>query len=721
MDKRIRASVSPLKTAAALVLTVFILGSVIAPAAALDLPASTFLPFDGQQTLDVKAAGEKALYPRGSNFLLVSEHEDIVTGAQDIKVQMLDASGKEMWSKIYELPGNDTLKIMHMDKDGFVMGVSSRDGSKNTIRLVKAGSNGEEIWKKDLPLKEINSIANTNDDGLIIAGSTGENDRDIRVIKMNKDGVWSGLGRNASQWMQTFSQSGDQRPGQVLQVLDKDEYNDGYILAGYTDNNTNGKKDLYVMRLNAYGEIKWARNHGGSLDETGVTVAPVEDGNDEIVGFLIAGNGQTAKNGQDVYIVYLDKYGYQRPWPGYQRIVDGLKERYFGTVADEYVVSLTAAPKGFKENRKSRGKDIEGEGGAVLVVYTPEDKSITVIRINEHGQVLWERNMPIPGNVLVMPTLTRDEDNSQDLLCSLAYPAPGGLNMEVHTLQVYLEGVLDDSDDKTVPQSDQELENNREAVRWLKTTLPYAALRDIGKELKELLAKQPIVPNTGISGRGDIDWPDTSYYLGNLLIGKADGEGTLAFPNGIWYQGAWKDNMFNGSGYLRFPTGENYTGDFKYHMMNGSGVFKWPTGEVYAGEFKNNLKHGEGIMKWPGGVEYEGEFAEGQAAGKGVIRWPNGERYEGDMAGGSATGKGKYFFPSGEWYEGEFSSLTFSGVGVYHWPSGACYVGQFEGDRLNGEGYYIWPNGVQQWGYWKDDRYAGTAPEAIATTGSWKK
>lgn len=718
MDMLKKTLTGPFKIAITLTLLLFILMVTAAAASARDLPASTFLPFDNQQTYNIKVkAGEKAIYPMGSNYILMSTQEDVLTGETDIKAQQLDINGKELWSKVYEMKGMDTLKIMHMQSNGFVMAVNSREGSKNTLRLLQIGSNGAIVWQKDLPLKTINSIASTNDDGFIIAGTTGAEDQDIHLIKMDKDGVWQGTGRNAAKWQKTYSYSGDQQASQIIQLLDADDYNDGYILTGYTDHNTNGGKDIYVVRLNAYGEVKWAKNYGGAYDDEGITIVAAEDNDEKIIGFLIAGNKMTSKGDQNLSLMYIDKAGYLKSWPGYQRVIDGAKERQFGNSGEQMAVTLVPVPDGFKEDRMFRDEKIEGEGGAVLVGYAPEDNSALVIRINEYGKVLWQKNMPVPGHNLIMSTPVTGDDNSQDILYSASYPDEAGQKMIMSTLQAYLEGI-NEEDDKTIPQRDQ-LESNYERIQWVTATLSYEALRDISKELKDLLKKQPVVPLTAGSGRGEIEWPDTSYYLGNLVIGKADGEGTLVFTNGIWYKGAWKNNMFNGQGYLRFPTGENYTGDFKDHMMNGSGVMKWPSGEVYAGEFMNNMKHGKGIFKWTTGVEYEGDFAQDKAEGKGVIRWPNGERYEGDMAGGSATGRGAYYFPSGEWYEGEFSSLTFSGVGVYHWPDGACYVGQFANDRLNGEGYYIWPNGVQQWGYWKDDRYVGINAEALKTLGEW--
>ncbi|HBQ26853.1 MAG TPA: hypothetical protein DD791_10710 [Syntrophomonas sp.] len=704
---------------------IFFMIAIIAGSATLtwarDLPASTFLPFNNKQTINFNTTEDinRGIYPTEGSYIFISYKQDIMTGDQDIRAQKLDKDGKELWNKVYNLKGQDTLQIIHMLKNGFVMVVNSQQSKQNIIRLLAIGSNGEIVWQRELPLKTVNTIASTNDDGLVIAGTVNDDNLDIRIIKMDKSGIWAGEEKSAAKWEKTYSHAGNQQASQIIQVLDKEGYNDGYILTGYTDSNTNGKQDLYLVRLNAYGEIKWSKNYGSKDDDQGITLGvAVNSNNDEVIGFLVAGNTVSRHGDKNIYLIYVDTYGTLQSWPGHQRVVDGVKERQFGGPFEQIAMALVAVPDGFKESRKLRGENIDGQGGVVLVGYSSDNEKVLVIRINEYGQLLWQQSLPIPGDNLILRTLIKGDSQKQEIAYSVRYPGDKGANLEVHTLKVYLEGVLEQ--DKSIPKADQ-LETNGESVRWEKCTLKYEAMRNISKEIKDLLYQQPYAPRTAAStGRGEINWPDTSYYLGNLVIGKADGEGTLLFPNGVWYKGAWKNNMFNGKGYLRFPTGEYYQGEFKDHMMQGKGIMKWPTGEKYEGEFLNNQRDGQGKFIWKNGTFYEGAFSKGKASGMGLIRWPNGERYVGQMADGNATGQGSYYFPSGEWYRGEIKSLVFEGVGVYHWPDGSYYVGEFKGDRLNGEGYYVWPNGVQQWGYWKDDRYLGTNPEALKEENQWK-
>lgn len=697
-----------------LLLALLLMFGMVSTAQAVEYPAATFKPFTNQQTKAITGPEQdRWIYPFDSNYLLISYGKNADSTDQDIIIDKLDKDGKAIWKKVYNLSGADTLSLIHFQESAFLIAVNSQQKDVSINRLLQIDSNGNIVWQRQIPLNTVDSIGSTNDKGFIVAGTIGTNDKDIRIIKMDKNGEWVDQEKNAAKWVKTYANNGNQKASEISQLLDADEYNDGYILTGYTDSNTNGKKDVCLIRMDAYGNIKWNKNYGTEYDDEGITAVAGVDEEDNIIGFLVAGNTESRTGDKNMYFFYVDKYGYIQKHPGYQTMADSGIDRQFGGSGDQISIALVAVPEGFKEDRKLRGEEIEGYGGGILIGYSSLDKTVLAIRINEFGHVMWQKNLAVPGDDLIMETITKgDDDTIQNLIYSIAYTNDAQKKLDIYTLQIYLSGVLDE-EDKTIPQEDQ-LESNQEAIRWDKKNLKYEALRDISKEIKDLMMLQPVVPLTAVStSRGELEWPDTSYYLGNLVIGKADGEGTLLFPNGVWYKGAWKNNMFTGKGYLRFPTGESYEGDFKDHMMHGQGIFRWPTGECYSGEFKYCMRDGKGIFTWPGGVVYEGEFVKDNAEGQGIIRWPSGERYEGQMQKGTASGQGKYYFPNGEWYSGEVKNMNFEGVGVYHWPNGAYYVGEFKQDRLYGEGYYIWPNGVQQWGYWKNDRYLGIYKEML--------
>lgn len=704
------------KYLAIVVLALIITTSFALAVSAKNLPISTYLPFNKEIKTKVNMS-ESYIYPDGGDYIYISYKENAITGERGIRAQRIDKDGKERWKKEYDLKGNNTLQMIHLHKNGFIMIVHNLEARENKLWAVGIGNNGEIVWKQEIALDKVTSITNTNDDGFVIAGTVGKENQNIKILKVDKKGNWQSGEKSAAKWEKTYSDKGKQEASQIIQVLDKDNYNDGYLLTGYTDYNTNGKEDLYLLRLDAYGEVKWSKNYGGKGNDQGVSILPFDQIKSDDTGYIVTGNTETSSGDKKMYLLYIDKYGYTQSWPDYLYAPDGAKERQLGSGSDLMTMAIVPVPDGFKNNRKLRGEKIAGQGGALLLGYSEKDSKVLAIRISEIGHVLWEKGLALPGDNLLIGTIARGSTDEQVIAYSAIFPPSQRGDMQIHALSLYLEGGIDQ--EKVTPKQDQ-LESNHENIKWKKRTLSYEAMRDISKEIKDLLSQQPhtpLVADTVV--KGEIEWPDNSYYLGNLVIGKADGEGTLFFTNGVWYKGAWKNNMFYGKGLLRFPTGEYYEGDFDEHMMQGKGIFKWPTGEKYAGEFKYNQREGQGIFTWPNGTYYQGGFEDNNAHGNGAIYWSNGERYEGQMVSGSATGQGSYYFPTGERYRGEFSSLTFQGVGVYHWPDGSYYVGQFANDRFNGEGYYVWPNGVMQHGYWKDDKYMGTNPNYEKGRSNW--
>ena len=692
------------------------------------LSAATTTPFDGQQVLYLgDKAGMGFLFYQGSGLVVVTERRNPETGKKELLaegVPNLDENGRGeiAWTTTVEYEGGEVLQLVHPQEKGFVA-ILKQSGNKGTTnRMVKIDSEGKIAWENILPLEQVAAVDNTNDKGLILLGTTLAPDRNsvVCLLKMDEEGDWFGSGQDASRWLSDFSSSDVLVLNDVTQVLDNEGYNQGYILTGCKK--AGEQKDLYLLRIGAYGEFLWDRNYGNTGENCGWSVQPLtqKDGDQALLtaGYIKRNSAQ----GRDLYLLHTGMEGVPTRWPGLDRAIDGLAEKIYGTGRDETGLAVFALPNVFRGSRSVYNASYEGMGGALLVGMSTHgtDTRLELVRVTDEGRDQWHTNVSIPGKTLMMANPAQAQTSYVDIAYSWNIPEEGSDEMEVYVLRLFRESEADN--DKTRPKEDQQFKTG-ENLKWqrgvLRRVTPAA---DKSAAIKRLLAQQTPPPGQKqpITGLGDIEWPDTSYYLGKLTAGQADGEGTLLFPDGVWYKGQWKNNMFNGRGTLRFPTGEYYEGEFKDHAMCGQGVFRWPTGESYRGQFKLNKREGQGTFTWPKGVVYQGGFVEDKAEGMGSIRWSNGERYEGQMKGGQATGNGSYFFPSGEWYRGEFKGLKFEGVGVYHWPDGSYYVGEFKNDRLNGEGYYIWPNGVQVYGYWKDDRFLGKEPAEMYKTPSAK-
>ena len=131
------------------------------------------------------------------------------------------------------------------------------------------------------------------DDGYILVGETNELEDggfDAYIIKINESG---GL-----VWEKIYGWEFDDRIHAITSAKD------GYILVGSTKSNRDKQSEVYVIKLNKEGKLLWQKTYGGRFDEEGFDVVSADDG------FVIAGYSESDTNGrEDVYLIKIDEDG----------------------------------------------------------------------------------------------------------------------------------------------------------------------------------------------------------------------------------------------------------------------------------------------------------------------------------------------------------------------------------------------------------------------------
>jgi len=81
----------------------------------------------------------------------------------------------------------------------------------------------------------------------------------------------------------------------------------GYAIAGYTNSFGAGEWDVYVVKLNADGNLQWTKTISAKNEDLGkLSLIQTSDG-----GYAIAGHTESfGAGGDDVYVVKLDKNGH---------------------------------------------------------------------------------------------------------------------------------------------------------------------------------------------------------------------------------------------------------------------------------------------------------------------------------------------------------------------------------------------------------------------------
>jgi hypothetical protein len=135
----------------------------------------------------------------------------------------------------------------------------------------------------------------------------------------------------------------------------------GFVVVGSTKSFGAGERDVYLIRVDADGEMLWSKTFGGVADDEARSVRQTSDG-----GFIICGGTYSFGAGyQDVYLIKTDPLG-NLVW-----------QQTFGGAGGEMGATVRQMPDG--------GYIVIGSTGSFGEGYS----SIYVARTNQDGDSLW--------------------------------------------------------------------------------------------------------------------------------------------------------------------------------------------------------------------------------------------------------------------------------------------------------------------------------------------
>jgi serine/threonine protein kinase len=274
-------------------------------------------------------------------------------GEKNVYVIKLDAYGNKIWEKTFGGWSNDIAYSIQQTKDGgyIVAGwiESLRAGGRNrkwNVYIIKLDAYGNKIWEKTFGGRShagAYSIQQTKDGGYIVAGWTysfGAGEKNVYIVKLNKNGN--------KVWEKTFGGWSNDVAYSIQQTKDG-----GYIVAGWTESFGAGGSDVYIIKLDAYGNKIWEKTFGGSGDDWANSIQQTSDG-----GYIVAGGTTSFGAGRrDVYVIKLDAYGnkiWEKTFGGWSNdiaysiqqtkdggyIVAGWTESFGAGGSDVYIIKL---------------------------------------------------------------------------------------------------------------------------------------------------------------------------------------------------------------------------------------------------------------------------------------------------------------------------------------------------------------------------------------------
>ncbi|SFZ95548.1 Por secretion system C-terminal sorting domain-containing protein [Chryseobacterium limigenitum] len=248
----------------------------------------------------------------------------------------------------------------------------------------------EVIWQKDIKSNTqdfLSQVTTTIDQQYLITGSSIQGDKlqaggskqnngyDFHLVKLNQQGeeVWEKffVGNNHDFLSATVAtqEGGNLLAGTSYSGKGLDKKDD-----------SKGGSDLWLIRINEFGDELWQKTLGSSSDEEARSVIQTTD-----LGFFVAGNVQNSAKGygsKDILIIKLDKNGKESS----QLILGG---------------------KGLDEVEKMIPTR---DGGALLGIYSRSNAGGSkktenfgegdywIIKLSKEGKVEWEKNFGGKGD-----------------------------------------------------------------------------------------------------------------------------------------------------------------------------------------------------------------------------------------------------------------------------------------------------------------------------------
>jgi len=261
-------------------------------------PSPHFCKAIGGENLDW---GNSLIQTSDGGYAIAGVTISFGAGSEDVYVVKLDAHGNLQWTKTIGGKEDDKgFSLIQTPDGGYVIaGATKSFGAGGyDVYLVKLDANGNLQWTKTIGGKKEDggiSLIQTSDGGYAIAGATtsfGAGYADVYVVKLDANGNL--------QWTKTIGGPGNEMGQSLIQTSDG-----GYAIAGATTSFGAGYADVYVVKLDANGNLQWTKTIGGKNIEEGFSLIQTSDG-----GYAIAGYTTSfGAGGLDVYVVKLNANG----------------------------------------------------------------------------------------------------------------------------------------------------------------------------------------------------------------------------------------------------------------------------------------------------------------------------------------------------------------------------------------------------------------------------
>ncbi|RXM41087.1 secretion protein [Chryseobacterium sp. CH21] len=287
-----------------------------------------------------------------------------------------------------------------------------------TICAVLGLSAQEVVWQKDIKSSTqdfLSQVTTTIDQQYLITGSSIQSNKqqtsaskqnngyDFHLVKLNQQGE--------EVWEKYFSGQNHDYLSATITTQDG-----GFLLAGTSysgkgldkKEDAKGGSDIWLIRINEFGDELWQKTLGSSSDEEARAVIQTTD-----LGFFVAGNIQNSSKGygsKDVFITRLDKDGKELSQlilggRGLDEVEKMIPTKDGGALLGMYSRSSEVRASGSEKASEMRGSgSISNAQNSNPVTRTSKqtenfgEGDYWIVKLDKTGKVEWEKNFGGKGD-----------------------------------------------------------------------------------------------------------------------------------------------------------------------------------------------------------------------------------------------------------------------------------------------------------------------------------
>lgn len=287
-----------------------------------------------------------------------------------------------------------------------------------TLCTILGISAQEMVWQKDIQSSTqdfLSQVTTTIDQQYLITGSSIQSNKqqasgskqnngyDFHLVKLNQQGQ--------EVWEKYFSGQNHDYLSATVTTQDG-----GFLLAGTSysgkgldkKEDSKGGSDIWLIRINEFGDELWQKTLGSSSDEEARAVIQTTD-----LGFFVAGNVQNSVKGygsKDVWITRLDKNGKELSQlilggKGLDEVEKIIPTRDGGALLGIYSRSSEVRVSGSEKDSGMRGADsasnVQNPNPVSRIAKSTEnfgEGDYWIVKLDKNGKVEWEKNFGGKGD-----------------------------------------------------------------------------------------------------------------------------------------------------------------------------------------------------------------------------------------------------------------------------------------------------------------------------------